>query len=175
MAVIDGPIYRTSELASGTAIAPLVLSLGLACWMARAIRKPVATVTVVDDDAPVRWVTVECLQESGHFVAEADDGRAALEILERGDPCDLVVIDQPMPGLLGTETVRKARINRPGLKSIIRYRLCREIRVGGGHRPADHEAVWAPALTAALQNILQQAAPKGVGNVVPLARRPNTG
>jgi hypothetical protein len=52
-----------------------------------------ARILVVDDDAGVRWVTVECLREIGHFVTEVDSGRAALAILERGDPCDLVVID----------------------------------------------------------------------------------
>jgi CheY-like chemotaxis protein len=73
-------------------------------------------ILVVDDDAGVRWVTVECLRENGHFVAEADSGGGALAILERGDPCDLVVMDQLMPGLLGTETVRLARMKRPELK-----------------------------------------------------------
>jgi CheY-like chemotaxis protein len=75
-----------------------------------------ARILVVDDDAAVRWVTVECLREAGYRVAEADGGRAALTLLEREDPCDLVVMDHVMPGLSGQDTVRLARRARPELK-----------------------------------------------------------
>jgi signal transduction histidine kinase/CheY-like chemotaxis protein len=73
-------------------------------------------ILVVDDDAAVRWVTVECLRDAGYRVAEADSGSAALALLERDDPCDLVVMDQVMPGLSGRDTVRLARRARPELK-----------------------------------------------------------
>ena len=75
-----------------------------------------ARILVVDDDPAVRWVTVECLREMGHLVAEADSGRSALTILERGDPFDLLVMDVVMPGLSGPDTVRLARRTRSGLK-----------------------------------------------------------
>jgi CheY-like chemotaxis protein len=75
-----------------------------------------ARILVVDDDAAVRGVTVECLREAGHRVAEADSGRAALTFLERDDPCDLVVMDHVMPELSGQDTVRLARRARPELK-----------------------------------------------------------
>jgi signal transduction histidine kinase/CheY-like chemotaxis protein len=75
-----------------------------------------ARILVVDDDAAVRGVTVECLREAGYRVVEADSGRAALTLLERDDPCDLVVMDHVMPGLSGRDTVRLARRARPELK-----------------------------------------------------------
>jgi signal transduction histidine kinase len=75
-----------------------------------------AHILVVDDDAAVRWVTVECLREAGYRVVEADNGRAALALLERDDPCDLVIMDHVMPGLSGQDTVRLARRARPELK-----------------------------------------------------------
>src|SRR5215470_395308 len=75
-----------------------------------------ARILVVDDDAAVRGVTVEFLQEAGYRVAEADSGSAALTLLERDDPCDLVVMDHVMPGLSGRDTVRLARRARPELK-----------------------------------------------------------
>jgi CheY-like chemotaxis protein len=53
-------------------------------------------------------VTVECLQEIGYSVVEADSGRAALALLERDDPFDLVVMDQVMPGPSGQDTARLA-------------------------------------------------------------------
>jgi signal transduction histidine kinase/CheY-like chemotaxis protein len=75
-----------------------------------------ARILVVDDDSAVRWVTVEYLREAGYRVVEADSGRAALTLLERSDPCDLVVMDHVMPGLSGKDTVSLARRARPELK-----------------------------------------------------------
>jgi CheY-like chemotaxis protein len=49
-------------------------------------------------------------------VVEADSGRAALTLLKRDEPCDLVVMDHVMPGLSGQDTVRLARRGRPELK-----------------------------------------------------------
>jgi nitrogen-specific signal transduction histidine kinase/CheY-like chemotaxis protein len=75
-----------------------------------------AHILVVDDDPDVRWITAEDLREIGYVVTEAEDGRAALAILERDDPCDLMVVDLVMTGLTGVDTVRLARHARPDLK-----------------------------------------------------------
>ena len=73
-------------------------------------------ILVVDDDPDVRWITSEDLREIGYLVTEADSGRAALAILERGEPCDLMIADLVMNGLTGVDTLRLARRTRPGLK-----------------------------------------------------------
>ena len=75
-----------------------------------------ANILVVDDDPDVRWITSEDLREIGYLVTEADSGRAALAILERGDPCDLMIADLVMNGLTGVDTLRLARRTRPDLK-----------------------------------------------------------
>ena len=49
----------------------------------------------------------------GCTVFEADSGRTALAMLERNEPCDLMVVDLMMPGLSGTDTIRLARRTRP--------------------------------------------------------------
>ena len=89
---------------------------------------PRAHILVVDDDAAVRCVTVECLRQIGHSVTEADSGRAALTLLECDAPCDLVVMDQVMPGLSGQDTVCLARRARPELKVLFLtgYAACQE-------------------------------------------------
>ena len=82
----------------------------------RAWTNTAARILVVDDDPGVRWVTVECLRGIGYSVVEADCGRAALRLLKGGDPFDLVIIDQVMPGLSGKVTARLARRTLPGLR-----------------------------------------------------------
>lgn len=130
-----------------------------------------ARILVVDDDAGVRWVTVECLREIGHFVAEADNGRAALAILERGDPCDLVVMDQLMPGLLGTEAVRLARIKRPQLKVLFVTGYADKFELEGATDPLIMKPFKPAALAEAVRNALQQATDNEASNVVRLPWR----
>lgn len=59
-----------------------------------------ATVLVVDDDARVRALLRQELEEAGHAVMEAADGRSALDAV-RGRRPDLVVLDVMMPELSG--------------------------------------------------------------------------
>src|SRR5262249_56030949 len=82
----------------------------------RAVKPQAAEKThilVIDDDPDVRWITSENLREIGYLVTEADSGRAALAILERGEPCDLIIADLVMNGLTGVDTLRLARRTRP--------------------------------------------------------------
>ena len=119
-----GAVRLRSELGRGTTVsiylpraARAAPSAAESAASARSARSGAgARILVVDDDAAVRGVTVECLREAGYRVAEADSGRAALILLERDAPCDLVVMDQVMPGLSGQDTVRLARRARPELK-----------------------------------------------------------
>jgi CheY-like chemotaxis protein len=130
-----------------------------------------ARVLVVDDDPAVRWVTVECLRESGHFVIEADSGRAALAILERSDPCDLVVMDQLMPGLLGTETVRLARMKRPELKVLFVTGYAEKFELEEATDPLIMKPFKSAVLVEAVRGTLQKTTGNRVGNVVQLMRR----
>jgi signal transduction histidine kinase/CheY-like chemotaxis protein len=88
-----------------------------------------ARILVVDDDAAVRSVTANCLQAIGYSVTEAGSGGDALTLLQSREPCDLVIMDQVMPGLSGEDTVRMARRSRPALKVLFLsgYPRCGEI------------------------------------------------
>jgi CheY-like chemotaxis protein len=55
-----------------------------------------ASVLVVDDDAINRMVLQRSLEQEGHAVRVAPDGRAALELL-RSDPFDIALLDVLMP------------------------------------------------------------------------------
>jgi CheY-like chemotaxis protein len=81
------------------------------------VATPAATVLVIDDDADVRRMLVESLGALGYDVAEVEDGRAGLRILEAARP-DVVVLDFAMPGLNGAEVAKAARARLPKLPII---------------------------------------------------------
>ena len=76
-------------------------------------------ILVVEDDSGVRDLAVSILKRLGYRVMEAQDGRAALEILQQPEAIDLILTDVVLPGgLSGPELVIKgkgwqSRISRP--------------------------------------------------------------
>ena len=62
--------------------------------------KPV--VLVVDDDAAVRLLCGETLDEAGFLVEEVNDGIKAIEIIDSVSP-DIILLDAVMPGMSGFE------------------------------------------------------------------------
>ena len=66
------------------------------------------TILVVEDDAEVRRVIVECLGLIGYTVTEAANGTAGLEALQRAKP-DLMMVDYAMPDMTGAEVISRAR------------------------------------------------------------------
>jgi nitrogen-specific signal transduction histidine kinase/CheY-like chemotaxis protein len=64
---------------------------------------------LVEDDQMVRRLARRVLDGAGYQVLEAEDGRAALDLLERGDTFDLIVTDVRMPRLSGTQLATEAR------------------------------------------------------------------
>ena len=77
------------------------------------------TVLAVDDDPLVLIGTVGMLEDLGHAAIEATSGQAALEVLRSSEEVDVLVTDQAMPGMTGTELIRAARMQRPGLPVIL--------------------------------------------------------
>ena len=71
------------------------------------------TILVVEDEVGVRGAIVEMLKILGYTVFEAEDGRQALGILERGTAVDLVVSDVVMPKMGGQRLLECARKLRP--------------------------------------------------------------
>ena len=71
-----------------------------------------ATIFVVDDDVDVRELVVMMLDELGYQVVAAEDGRAAMDVLDRGEAFDLLLADVAMPGLSGVDVARAVRERR---------------------------------------------------------------
>ncbi len=73
------------------------------------------TVLVVEDEAAVRMLVVEVLQELGYQVIEAVDGNSALPHLTGTRRIDLLVSDIGLPGINGRQLAEIARQHRPDL------------------------------------------------------------
>jgi CheY-like chemotaxis protein len=78
-----------------------------------------ATILVVDDDALIADSTVDMLEDLGHTVIEANSAKRALEILDQGQPVDLIMTDQAMPGMTGTELAEIVQQKRPDLPVLL--------------------------------------------------------
>ena len=68
----------------------------------------------------MRRVSVRRLKELGYAVIEADSGPAALLVLDRGEPIDVLFTDIVMPGgMTGLDLAQEARKRRPQLKVLV--------------------------------------------------------
>ena len=76
-------------------------------------------ILIVDDDPDVRQVAAEYLECVGFTVREAESGPRALEMLDRGDRIDLLLVDFAMPEMDGAELLRRVRWLRPDLPALM--------------------------------------------------------
>lgn len=82
-----------------------------------AVRPGHRPVLVVEDDADVRDAVAASLRDEGYVVAEAENGRLALEWLQsNADPC-LVLLDLWMPVMTGME-LREVMARDPRLSAV---------------------------------------------------------
>jgi PAS domain S-box-containing protein len=96
------------------------------------------TILVVEDDPRVRRVSVRRLTELGYVVVEVDSGAAALAILDKGGPIDLVFTDIVMPGgMTGIDLAREVRVRRPGLKVLFTSGYADPAALQSGMTPND--------------------------------------
>jgi signal transduction histidine kinase len=108
-------------------------------------------ILLVDDHPEVRRTTAALLEDLGHQVTEAPNGRDALALLRNGGgTCDLLISDYAMPHLSGTELVRMAREIHPQLSALIITGYAEADAVNG--RPDDVEILLKPFTPAVLQN-----------------------
>jgi PAS domain S-box-containing protein len=76
-------------------------------------------ILIVEDDEAVRRAAAQQLKELGYTVFEAQNGRAALDILQR-ENIDLLFTDMTMPGgLSGPDLARTAVAKDPALKVLM--------------------------------------------------------
>ena len=79
--------------------------------------KQTHTILVVDDE-PSSLLLLERVLRPGYNVITARSGAEALEVLKAAE-ISLLITDQRMPGITGTELLREGQLLRPGMVSML--------------------------------------------------------
>ena len=85
---------------------------------AEAASRPLS-ILAVDDDALVLMNTAMMLEDLGHRVVEAGNGRQALAALETSGPFDLVISDHAMPEMTGSQLAATIHATWPDLPVLL--------------------------------------------------------
>ncbi|RMO16813.1 Response regulator receiver [Pseudomonas cichorii] len=98
------------------------------------------TILVVEDDSIVRMLIIDVLEELEYQVLEASDAQEALTHLEdQATRIDLLMTDQGLPDMRGTELARQARKLRAQLPILFASGYSENIEV-----PADMHVIGKP-------------------------------
>jgi signal transduction histidine kinase/ActR/RegA family two-component response regulator len=81
--------------------------------------RPATRILLVDDEALMREVLAEQLEEAGYGVLVAASGDEALALLDAGEAVDVLVTDLSMPGLDGLAVIRGAQERRSRLPAVL--------------------------------------------------------
>ena len=119
-------------------------------------------ILLVDDHPEVRITTAAMLEELGHTVIEAANGKEALDALNNGaGTCDLLISDYAMPHISGTEFLRQAREIYPDVPALIITGYAEEDAVRD--RPESVEILLKPFTPTALEKAVARIC--GTGSV----------
>ena len=135
------------------------------------------SILLVDDDAEVGQTTCELLEELGYRVNTFTDSRAALTELKKGaNHYQLVITDQVMPHLIGSELISQAKSLQPDLPFILMTGCDQIDDENIGHSAPDsicHKPLDIKELAQAISSCLKQQRKKhqGRGEVIPLPKR----
>jgi CheY-like chemotaxis protein len=77
----------------------------------------VSSVLVIDDEGPIRDLLRAVLEQGGHQVREAREGKEGVRLL-REQPADVVFCDVFMPVQEGLETIQQLQMEMPDVKVV---------------------------------------------------------
>ena len=124
-AQLGGALRLASDLGAGTtAELWLPRAEGAPATVAAAVAAPApeprpCTVLLVEDDALTSMATADLLRDLGHQVIVTASATKALQILRAGTAVDVVVTDQAMPGMTGTQLAAEIRAAWPHLPVVL--------------------------------------------------------
>jgi CheY-like chemotaxis protein len=120
-----------------------------------------------DDQKDLRLLTKEQLENGGHSVVAVANGEAALRAIREEAPFDLILLDQEMPGMTGTEVLRAIRADEKTGRIIA-------IALTGYNTEEDEErllkagfdsVIGKPFRMQTLKAVIRASAPKTISQV----------
>ena len=134
--------------AAAASVPPLELSAG-------------EMILVVEDEATIRMLIAEMLEDSGYRVVTAADGPSALSVLRSDAQIDLLLSDVGLPGgLNGRQVADAARVTRPDLKVLFITGYAENAAVGNGLLAHGMQVITKPfdiaALVAKVRGMLEE-------------------
>ena len=115
------------------------------------------SILVVEDEATIRQLICEELEDAGYRVRSVEDGPSALRLLQTGLPVDLVITDVGLPGgLNGRQVVDAARVSRPDLRVLFITGYAENAAVGNGLLAPGMEVMTKPFEIAALAHKVRE-------------------
>jgi len=119
-----------------------------------------AVVLLAEDEPRVRSTTRRILEMAGFEVLEAENGRAALELLDRTDVTpDVLVSDVIMPEMRGPELAREVRRRCPDIGVVLCSGYVGDALDGAGVEALDAELVSKPYRPADLLDAIDRVRP----------------
>ena len=101
-------------------------------------------VLVIEDEAAVRDLVVDVLEELGYRAIEATDGPSGLAILQSKAQLDLLITDIGLPGLNGRQVVDAARHHRPDLRVLFMTGYAENAAIANGFLEPGMEMITKP-------------------------------
>jgi PAS domain S-box-containing protein len=114
------------------------------------------TILVVEDEASVRELVVQVLDDLGYRALEAADGPAGLQILRSSARIDLLVTDVGLPGMNGRQVAEAARTYRPDLKVLFITGYAESAAMAHGFLEPGMELVTKPFAVDALAGRIRE-------------------
>ncbi|WP_223700481.1 response regulator transcription factor [Sutcliffiella deserti] len=68
-----------------------------------------AKILLAEDEAVLRMLVVDTLEDEGHEIIEAIDGQEAFNLLSTDEVFDLIILDYMMPVFTGLEVIQKIK------------------------------------------------------------------
>ena len=114
-------------------------------------------VLVIEDEATIRGLIAEELEDLGYNVISVGDGPAGLHVLQSDRRIDLLLTDVGLPGgLNGRQVADAGRVTRPDLKVLFITGYAENAAVGNGLLAFGMEVITKPFDVAALAAKVQE-------------------
>lgn len=118
--------------------------------------KPQQTILIVDDEAEVRGLVREVLEQEGYRVIDADTGERAIEVGRSAESIRLVISDMFLHTMDGIQLVGRLSILQPGIKALLISGDLAEVKAPNRNADFLEKPFSCDELTTKVKTLLRQ-------------------